>query len=54
MAIGCRENKMIDYTKPIAKSRNFIVLDRYTQESQRCEGCPTENDLEREFEGGPK
>jgi len=40
---------MIDYTKPIAESRNFIILDKYTQEWQVCETYQSEYDLEREF-----
>jgi type I restriction enzyme R subunit len=43
---------MIEYTKPIAESKNFIVLDKYTQAWQVCEngqGYQTENDLEQEF-----
>ncbi len=39
---------MSDY-KTIAGSKNFIVLDRYTKESQVCEGYQTEGDLEREL-----
>ena len=38
--------------RPIAESKNFIVLDKYTQEWQVCEngqGYQTENDLEQEF-----
>ncbi len=43
---------MIEYTKPIAESKNFIVLDKYTQEWKVCEngqGYQSENDLEQEF-----
>lgn len=40
---------MVDYTKPIAESRNFIVLDKYTREWEVCEGYQSEGDLEREF-----
>ena len=43
---------MISYTKPIAESKNFIVLDKYTQEwkvSESGQGYQTENDLEQEF-----
>ncbi len=43
---------MVDYTKPIAESKNFIVLDKYTKEWQVCEGVQgyqSEGDLEREF-----
>jgi type I restriction enzyme, R subunit len=40
---------MIDYTKTIAESKNFIVLDKYTKQSQGSEGYQSEDDLEREF-----
>jgi len=43
---------MIEYTKLIAESKNFIVLDKYIQEWKVCEnvqGYQTENDLEQEF-----
>lgn len=43
---------MIEYTKPIAESKNFIVLDKYTQEWKRCEGAQgdqSEQALEQEF-----
>jgi type I restriction enzyme R subunit len=41
--------KMINYTKPIAESNNFIVLDKYTKYSQVNEAYQSEYDLEREF-----
>jgi len=40
---------MVDYTKPIAESNSFIVLDKYTKEWQVNENYQTEDDLEREF-----
>ncbi|PPK73488.1 type I restriction enzyme R subunit [Methylobacter tundripaludum] len=40
---------MVDYTKPIAESNNFIVLDKYTKCSQVNEPYQSEYDLEREF-----
>jgi len=40
---------MVDYIKPIAESRNFIVLDKYTQEWKVSESYQSEYDLEREF-----
>ncbi len=40
---------MVDYIKPIAESRNFIVLDKYTQEWTVSESYQSEYDLEREF-----
>ena len=39
---------MIDY-KVIAESKNFIVLDQYTQEWKVAESYQSESDLEREF-----
>ena len=39
---------MIDY-KAIAESKNFIVLDQYTQEWRVTESYQSESDLEREF-----
>lgn len=40
---------MVDYTRPIAESNNFIVLDRYTKAGQVNESYQSEYDLEREF-----
>ena len=40
---------MVDYIKPIAESRNFIVLDKYTQDWKVSESYQSEYDLEREF-----
>jgi len=40
---------MIDYTKPIAETNKFIVLDKYTKEWQVCENYQSEADLEREL-----
>lgn len=40
---------MVDYTKPIAESNSFIVLDKYTQEWKVSENYQSEGDLEREF-----
>jgi type I restriction enzyme R subunit len=39
---------MIDY-KAIAESKNFIVLDQYTQEWKVADSYQSESDLEREF-----
>jgi type I restriction enzyme R subunit len=39
---------MIEYS-PIAESKNFIVLDKYTQEWKVAENYQSEGDLEREF-----
>ncbi len=40
---------MVDYTKPIAESSTFIVLDKYTREWKIAESYQSEGDLEREF-----
>lgn len=40
---------MVDYTKPIAESNSFVVLDKYTQEWKVAENYQSECDLEREF-----
>ncbi|WP_136419046.1 type I restriction endonuclease subunit R [Herbaspirillum sp. ST 5-3] len=40
---------MVDYTKPIAESNNFIVLDKYTKEWKVSESFQSEGDLEREL-----
>jgi type I restriction enzyme R subunit len=40
---------MVDYTKPIAESKRFIVLDKYTQEWKVAESYQSEGDLEREL-----
>ncbi|ORC35714.1 DEAD/DEAH box helicase [Marispirochaeta aestuarii] len=40
---------MIDYTKPIAETNRFIVLDKYTKEWQVAESYQSEADLEREL-----
>lgn len=49
MDTGNRKNKMIDYTKPIAESNNFIVLDKYKKEWKVAESYQSEDSLEREF-----
>ncbi|EGR4264354.1 type I restriction endonuclease subunit R [Vibrio cholerae] len=40
---------MVDYTKPIAESNRFIVIDRYRQEWKVAESYQSEGDLEREL-----
>ena len=40
---------MAEQSKPIAESRNFIVLDQYAREWQGGESYQSESDLEREF-----
>ena len=40
---------MTSTTKPIAESNNFIVLDKYTKQTQISESYQSEGDLEREL-----
>ena len=40
---------MVDYTRTIAESNSFIVLDRYPREWQVNDSYQSEYDLEREF-----
>tara|TARA_R110000772_G_scaffold46876_2_gene107063 strand:- start:4817 stop:7918 length:3102 start_codon:yes stop_codon:yes gene_type:complete len=40
---------MAEQTKPIAESKNFIVLDKYTKEWTAAEQYQSEDDLEREL-----
>ena len=40
---------MIERTKPIAESKNFIVLDKYTREWDAADRYQSEDDLEREL-----
>lgn len=40
---------MVDYTKPIAESKNFIVLDKYTKKWQANESYQSEGDLEQDL-----
>ncbi|WBA14900.1 HsdR family type I site-specific deoxyribonuclease [Salinivibrio proteolyticus] len=49
MVSGSRKNNMVNYTKPIAESNRFIVLDRYRQEWKVAESYQSEGDLEREL-----
>lgn len=49
MVFGSEKNKMVDYTKPIAESKNFIVLDKYTKSWQVNEAYQSEYALEAEF-----
>ncbi|MFK5938104.1 MAG: type I restriction endonuclease subunit R [Sulfurimonas sp.] len=39
----------MNYTKPIAESNNFIILDKYTKIEQEGSGYQTEADLENEL-----
>jgi type I restriction enzyme R subunit len=50
MAIGRNRMRiMVDYTKPIAETNRFIVLDQYTKEWKAAESYQSESDLEREL-----
>lgn len=40
---------MVDFTKPIAESKSFIVLDKYIQDGKVAENYQSEGELEREF-----
>ena len=40
---------MVDYTKPIAESNNFIVLDKYVKSWEVNDSYQSEADLEREL-----
>ena len=40
---------MVEHTKPIAESKHFIVLNKYTKEWEVAESYQSESDLEREL-----
>ena len=40
---------MVEQTKPIAETKNFIVLDKYTKEWDAADRYQSEDDLEREL-----
>ena len=40
---------MVEQTKPIAESKNFIVLDKYTKAEQGADHYQSEAELEREL-----
>jgi len=40
---------MVDYTKPIAESNNYIVLEKYTKDTRVAESYQSESDLESEL-----
>ena len=40
---------MPEHTKPIAESKRFIILDKYTKKLEAAEGYQSESDLEREL-----
>lgn len=40
---------MVDYTKPIAETNHFIILDRYSKYSQGNDAYQSEHDLEQEL-----
>lgn len=49
MAFGRRNNKMVEHTKSIAESNNFIILDKYKKEWTVAKTYQSEDSLEREF-----
>ena len=49
MVIGSKGKQMIDNTKPIAESNNFIILDKYSKDWQVADSYQSESDLEREL-----
>ena len=49
MAIGNKGKQMIDNTKPIAESNNFIILDKYSKDWRVADSYQSESDLEREL-----
>lgn len=49
MVSGNRSNNMVDFTKPIAESNSFIVLDKYKKEWKAEQNYQSENELEQEL-----
>lgn len=49
MVIGNKGKQMVDNTKPIAESNNFIILDKYSKEWQIADSYQSEGDLESEL-----
>lgn len=49
MVIGNKGQQMVDNTKPIAESNNFIILDKYSKDWQVADSYQSESDLEREL-----
>ena len=49
MAFGRRKRNMVDYTKPIAESNNFIVLNKYNKDWKVAKSYQSEDALEREL-----
>lgn len=49
MVIGNKGKQMVDNTKPIAESNNFIILDKYSKDWQVADSYQSESDLEREL-----
>lgn len=49
MVIGNKGIQMVDNTKPIAESNNFIILDKYSKDWQIADSYQSESDLEREL-----
>ncbi len=49
MVIGNKGKQMVDNTKPIAESNNFIILDKYSKDWQIADSYQSEGDLESEL-----
>lgn len=49
MAIGNKGKQMVNNTKPIVESNNFIVLDKYSKDWQVVDSYQSESDLECEL-----
>lgn len=49
MVIGNKGIQMVDNTKPIVESNNFIILDKYSKDWQIADSYQSESDLEREL-----
>lgn len=49
MVIGNKGKQMVDNTKAIVESNNFIVLDKYSKDWKIADSYQSESDLEREL-----
>lgn len=49
MVIGNKGKQMVDNTKPIAESNNFVILDKYSKDWHVADSYQSESDLEREL-----
>ena len=45
MALCSRKRKMVEQTKPIAESKNFIVLDKYASDWPSADHYQSEAEL---------